>query len=38
MLDGKVIGMNFYDPKVSNPALFCDDIVDVLDCFKNGYV
>jgi len=33
---GNYIGMNFYDPKVGDPALFCDDIVDVLDRFKNG--
>ncbi|CAN6217100.1 unnamed protein product, partial [Urochloa humidicola] len=32
--DGKFVGMNFYDPKVGTPFLFCDDIVDILDCFK----
>ncbi|CAN6311069.1 unnamed protein product [Urochloa humidicola] len=28
--------MNFYDIKVGNPVLLCDDIVDVLDRFKKG--
>jgi len=32
--DGNFIGMNFYDPKMGTPFLFCDDIVDILDCFK----
>jgi len=26
--------MNFYDPKMGTLFLFCDDIVDILDCFK----
>jgi len=29
--------MNFYDPKMGTPFLFCDDIVDILDCFKKRY-
>ncbi|TVU10095.1 hypothetical protein EJB05_43603 [Eragrostis curvula] len=31
---GNYMGMNFYDPKVGTPVLFCDDIVTILDCFK----
>ncbi|CAD6259541.1 unnamed protein product [Miscanthus lutarioriparius] len=34
--EGNYIGMNFYDQKVGNPVLFCDDIVDILDRFKKG--
>ncbi|KAL6606196.1 hypothetical protein ACP70R_041849 [Stipagrostis hirtigluma subsp. patula] len=33
--DGNFIGMNFYDQKVGTPYLFCDDIVDIMDCFKS---
>ncbi|CAA0834988.1 Unknown protein [Striga hermonthica] len=36
--EGNYIGMNFYDQNVGNPVLFCDDIVDILDRFKKGYV
>uniref|UniRef100_A0A0E0M7M2 Uncharacterized protein n=1 Tax=Oryza punctata TaxID=4537 RepID=A0A0E0M7M2_ORYPU len=34
--DGNFIGMNFYDPKLGTLFLFCDHIVDILDCFKKG--
>ncbi|TVU09433.1 hypothetical protein EJB05_42905, partial [Eragrostis curvula] len=32
--DGNYIGMNFYDPKIGNPALFHDDILRILKGFK----
>ncbi|KAF8694830.1 hypothetical protein HU200_037927 [Digitaria exilis] len=35
--DGNFMCMNFYDPKVGTPFLFCDDIVDILDCLKTRY-
>lgn len=35
--DGNFIGMNFYDPKLGTPAVSCDDIVDVLERFKEKW-
>ncbi|CAN6224366.1 unnamed protein product [Urochloa humidicola] len=31
---GRFVGMNFFDPKMGTPFLFCDDIVAILECFK----
>ncbi|CAL5009734.1 unnamed protein product [Urochloa decumbens] len=36
-IDGNFIGMNFYDPKLGTPAVSCDDIVDILECFKKKW-
>ncbi|KAG2600816.1 hypothetical protein PVAP13_5KG549100 [Panicum virgatum] len=35
--DGNFIGMNFYDPKLGTPAVSCNDIVDILECFKEKW-
>ncbi|CAL5074399.1 unnamed protein product [Urochloa decumbens] len=31
---GRFVGMNFYDPKMGTPFLFCDDIVAILESFN----
>ncbi|KAK3133486.1 hypothetical protein QOZ80_6AG0537140 [Eleusine coracana subsp. coracana] len=33
-IDGNFIGMNFYDPKMGTPALLHDDILRILEGFK----
>ncbi|RCV30275.1 hypothetical protein SETIT_6G081400v2 [Setaria italica] len=30
-------GINFYDPKLGTPAVSCDNIVDILECFKEKW-
>ncbi|CAN6245997.1 unnamed protein product [Urochloa humidicola] len=33
-LDGRVVGMNFYDKKVGTPFLLWNHILSILECFK----